>query len=181
MSELYFLEWLRGRKEAIINSDNNLRKALDDALNFQNTERDPQRKSKIMPYIDKYNWKEIEFPAGSKDWKKTEQNNKAIALNVLFVPHNTETRRIAYRSEYNNKCEKQVNLLAITDGTKWHSLALTNLSALLKGMSSNHHEEFYYLNCFNSYTSKNKLKEHEEICNNNHNCRTQIQSGSKKY
>ena len=38
-----------------------------------------------MPYIDKYNWKEREFPAGPKDWKKTEQNNKTIALNVLFV------------------------------------------------------------------------------------------------
>ena len=44
MSELYFLEWLRGRKKAIINGDNNFGKALDDALNFQNTERDPQRK-----------------------------------------------------------------------------------------------------------------------------------------
>ena len=38
MSELYFLEWLRGRKEAIIDDDNNFQKALDDALNFQNTE-----------------------------------------------------------------------------------------------------------------------------------------------
>ena len=37
---------------------------------------------------------------------------------------------------------------------------------MLKGISSNHKEDFYCLNCFNSYTSKNKLKEHEEICNN---------------
>ena len=95
-----------------------------------------------MPYIDKYNWKEIEFPAGPKDWKKIKQNNKTIALNVLFVPHNTETIRVAYRSKYNNKREKQVNLLTFTDCTKWHSLAITNLSALLKGMSSNHHEVF---------------------------------------
>ena len=43
---------------------------------------------------------------------------------------------------------------------------VTNLSELLERNSSNHHGDFYCLNCFNSYTSKNKLKEHEEICNN---------------
>ena len=50
-----------------------------------------------------------------KDCKNFEQNNKKTALNVLFVPHNKKTIRVAYRSEYNNKHEKQVNLLMITD------------------------------------------------------------------
>ena len=132
LSELYFWGWLGRRNEAIINGDNNFQKALDDALNYQNIERDPQRVSQIMPYIDKYYWKRTEFPAEPKDWKKFEQNNKTIALNV-FVPHNTETIRVSYRSEYNNKREKQANLLMITDSTKWHYLAITNLSALLEG------------------------------------------------
>ena len=72
----------------------------------------------------------------------------------------------AYKSKYNHKRKNQVILLIITDGKKWHYLAVTNLSALLQGNSSNHEGDFYCLNCFNSYTSKNKLKEHEEICNN---------------
>ena len=58
-----------------------------------------------------------------------------IALNILFVPHNTETIRVAYRSKYNHTREKQVILLMITDGIKWHYLAVTNLSALLEGNS----------------------------------------------
>ena len=62
----------------------------------------------------------------------------------------------------------------ITDGKKWHYLAITNLSALLQGKSSNHHEDFYCLNCFNSYTTKNKLKEHEEICNNHDSCHIEM-------
>ena len=57
----------------------------------------------------------------------------------------------------------------ITDGKKWHYLAVTNLSALLQTNSSNH-EDLYCLNCFNSYTTKNKLKELEEICNNHDGC-----------
>ena len=52
--------------------------------------------------------------------------------------------------------------------------AVTNLSGLLQGNSLNHQENFCYLNCFNSYISKNKLKEHEEICNNHDSCRIEM-------
>ena len=58
----------------------------------------------------------------------------------------------------------------IGDGKKYYYLAITNLSGLLKGISSNHKEDFYCLNCFNSYTTENKLKEHEVICNKNDSC-----------
>ena len=131
LSELNSLEWLRGKKEAIINGDNDFQNALYDALNYQPIETDPQRISKLKPYVNKYNWEGIEFPAGQKDWTTFEQNNKTIALNILFILHNTETIRVSYRSEYNNKRKKQVILLMITDGKKWHYLAVTNLSALL--------------------------------------------------
>ena len=65
MSELNSLEWLQGKKEAIINNNNNnnnnndnnsnFQNALDDALNHQTIEKDPQRISKLKPYIDKCN------------------------------------------------------------------------------------------------------------------------------
>ena len=81
---------------------------------------------------------------------------------------------VVYKSKYNNKHKKQAILLMIGDGKKYHYLAVTNLSGLLKGISSNHKEDFYCLNCFNSYTTKNKLKEHEEICNNHNSCRIEM-------
>ena len=101
---------------------------MNDALNYQNIETHPERISKLKPYINRYNWEGIEFRAGPKDWIKFEQNNKTIALNILFIQHSTKTR-VAYRSEYNNKCKKQVILLMINDGKKWLYLAITNLSA----------------------------------------------------
>ena len=61
----------------------------------------------------------------------------------------------------------------ISNGKKYY-LAATNLSGLLQGKSSNHYGDFYCLNCFNSYTTKNKLKEHEEICNNHDSCRIEM-------
>ena len=69
---------------------------------------------------------------------------------------------------------KQVILLTINDGKKWHYLPVTNLSALLAKKSSNHDGYFYCLKCFNSYTAKSKLKEHEKICNNHDSCHIEI-------
>ena len=54
------------------------------ALNHQNIENHPERISNIKPFIDQYNWEGIDFPAGIKDWKKFERNNKTIALNILY-------------------------------------------------------------------------------------------------
>ena len=47
LSELNSSRWLRGKKEAIINGYNDFQNALDDALNYQNIEKDPQRISRI--------------------------------------------------------------------------------------------------------------------------------------
>ena len=75
--ELNSLGWLKGKKEAIINNNNNnnnsFQNALDDALNYQIIENNPQRISKLKPYINKYNWEGINFPAGSKEWQKFEK------------------------------------------------------------------------------------------------------------
>ena len=62
----------------------------------------------------------------------------------------------------------------VGDGKKYHYLTVTNLSGLLQGNSSDHRGDFYCLNCFNLYTTKHKLKEHEEICNNHNSCRIEM-------
>ena len=101
LSELNSLGWLRGKKEAIINNDNSFQNALDDALNYQNIKTNPERISKLKPYINKYNWEGINFPAGSKEWQKFEKNN-TIVLNILYVEQFTNKISIVYKSKYND-------------------------------------------------------------------------------
>ena len=60
----------------------------------------------------------------------------------------------AYVSKNNSNCEKQVILLMISNGEKWHYLAVKKLSALLRGITSQHHGDFYCLNCFHSFATK---------------------------
>ena len=67
------------------------------ALNYEQIESHQERLSKIKPFIDKYNWKDINFPSHKKDWKKLESNNKTIALNILYVPYNIKEIRCAYK------------------------------------------------------------------------------------
>ena len=51
----------------------------------------------------------------------------------------------------------------ITDGTTiWHYLAMKNISGLLRGITSNHDGDFYCLNCFHSYRTKENLKNMKE-------------------
>ena len=165
--ELYSSQWLRRKKEVIINADNCFQNALNDALNYQSIKKYPQEISKTRSYISQYNWKDIKFPSGKEDWKKLEQNNKDIALNILFVPHNEEEIRPAYISKYNHKHKNQVILLMITDdGERGHDLAVRSFSALLRGISSSNNGGFYCLNCFHSYNTLNKLQKPERVCNN---------------
>ena len=35
--------------------------------------------------MNKYNWKRINFSSEKGDWKKIEENNVTIALNVLYA------------------------------------------------------------------------------------------------
>ena len=112
--------------------DNNcFQYAIIVALNHQNIDHHPERISKLKPFISNYNWKDIQFPAHSKDWRKFKSNDKTIALNVLYVPYNkrqeasddenenvydgTKYMRPPYTSKYNNKRDIRFNLLMIVD------------------------------------------------------------------
>ena len=68
---------------------------------------------------------------------------------MLFIPHNKKEIELAYKSKYNYKSKTQVILLMITDkNNRWHYLAVKSLPALFRKTTSNHHGDFYCLNCF---------------------------------
>ena len=68
----------------------------------------------------------------------------------------------------------------ITDSKKWHYLAVKRLPALLRGITSNDDGEFYCLNCFHSYRTKNKLKKHEKVCNDHDYCYVEMPNEDNK-
>ena len=111
-------KWLKNKKSTI-NPNNNDYKcfqyAVTLALNLDKINDHPERISKVKPFIEQYNWKDIDFPSTSKDWKKFELNNE-IALSILYVLHNTKKIEVAYKSKHNLTREKQAILLMISNG-----------------------------------------------------------------
>ena len=169
-------KWLKDKKSTINpknNDDNCFQYAVTLALNLDNIDNHPEQISEIKPFINQYNWKDIDFPPTNKDWKKFELNNE-VALNILYTPHNTRKIQVAYKSKNNLTCDKQVILLMITDGEKWHYRTVKNLPGLLRGITSTLKEDFYCLNCFHSYRTRNKLELHKKICENHNYCNVEM-------
>ena len=129
------------------------------ALSYDEMKKNHEKPGRrVKKYTDQYDWSGINFPSHVDDWKKFELNNKSVTLNVLYVPYGEKTIRHAYKSKYNLKRENEIILLMISDGEKWHYSTVRSLSALLKGVTSNHNEDSYCLNCFHSYRTEKALK-----------------------
>ena len=85
---------------------------------------------KYLKKIEKLKRVDIDLSSHQRDWEKFEQENNSIALNVLFVSHNSEEIKLAYKSNY-NKRKNQVILLMINDeANNCYSFAVKNLSEL---------------------------------------------------
>ena len=94
------------------------------ALNYGEIELDPERISNIKTFINKYNWRGINFPSEIDGWKTFEKNNLTVALNILYI----KEKEIypAHISKHNSTCENQIILLMILNEEKegWHYLAI---------------------------------------------------------
>ena len=96
------------------------------------------------------------------------------------MPHNPAEIRHAYKPKYNLKRENQVFLLMITDGEKWHYLAVKKLSPLFRGLTSKHDGDFYWLNCFHSIRKEKNLNKHKNVCKNHDYCYVEMPKKDNK-
>ena len=67
-----------------------------------------------------------------------------------------------------------------TTSNNWHYPTVKSMSGLLRGITSNHKGDFYYLNCFHSHTTKKKLKKHQGICKNHDFCNLKMPNENNK-
>ena len=84
-------EWIANKKCTInpknINDNNCFSYSIVAALNHQKIPNHPERINNLKPFMDNYNWNDLEFPAGHKDYFAFEKNNSSIALNILYIPY----------------------------------------------------------------------------------------------
>ena len=168
------------------------------ALYHKEIENHTERISnKLIDYANKLDWNGIDFPASAPDYKRFEINTEEIALNVLFVPFNEkedeegpENMNIQpeYISKFNFTRKKQIVLLKISNGDRWHFLALKSeqeensdcmkptksFSRLMRDISSNVHGNHYCFGCFHSFRCKSTLEKHTELCKDHDFCKIKL-------
>ena len=59
-------------------------------------------------------------------------------------------------------------------------LGVKKLLALLRGITSKHHGDFYCLNCLHSFAAENKRESHEKVFKNKDFCNIEIPSEDTK-
>ena len=93
-------------------------------LNYNNI------KEKELKKLLKFRRVDTDFSSHQRYWENFEQENNSIAINVLFVSHNSEEIKLAYKSSY-NKRKNQVILLMINDeANNCYYFAIKKLSEL---------------------------------------------------
>ena len=71
-------------------------------------------KEKELKKILKFKRVDTDFSSYQRDWEEFEQENTSTSLNILFLSHNSEEVKLAYKSSYNMR-KNQVILSMIND------------------------------------------------------------------
>ena len=144
-------EWIE-KKKATINPQNTKDNccfvySIAASLHRHDIDNHPERNNKLKPFISNYNWKDITYLSGQKDWKTFERNNKDIALNIFSAQSTEKKINLIRRSEHNHKRQHIVDLLMITDNqNNWHHLTIKSMKRLTTGIASSHHGDFFCRN-----------------------------------
>ena len=70
---------------------------------FQKIVRLIRLKKKDLKKLLKFKRVDTDFSSHQRCQEEFEQNDTSIALNILFVPHNSEEIKFAYKSNYNER------------------------------------------------------------------------------
>ena len=88
-SSIDYPDWIKNKKETInpINKKDNkcFQYFVTVALDHEEIGKHSERIIKNKTFIHKYNWEGINCPSEKDDWKKVENYNLTIALNVLYA------------------------------------------------------------------------------------------------
>ena len=104
------IEYLNNATENPINDDDKcFQSAATVAIDHEEIGANSQRIPKIKLFINKYNWKGINYPSGKNGWKKFEKNNPTIILNVRHVRKMNIYPAYILKNNLNHK--KQIILL----------------------------------------------------------------------
>ncbi|XP_044742351.1 uncharacterized protein LOC123304854 [Chrysoperla carnea] len=114
-----------------------------------------------------YDFRGVDFPVKLKDIPKIEKNND-FSVNVYGLSDSNLVNGPLYFTK--EKKEKHINLLMISDDTKFHYCLIRNLSRLCSSQKSNHGKAKIFCDrCLQHFNERQKYNDHLELCENINN------------
>ena len=112
----------------------------------------------IKPYVNNFNWENINFPPTQQDYQNFEINNDLIALNILQI-NNKQKISHYYKSQYNKTRENKIILLMIAYNNKQHYIFVKKFNTLFKN-AKNHNTNYFCINCLKRFITKLGIEKH---------------------
>ena len=120
-SYIVSLNWIASKK-ATINLNNE--KDIIPGLNYNII------KEKELKKLLNFKRVNIDFSSQQRYWENFKQENNSIAINHLFVSHNSEEIKLAYQSNYNKRKNQGILLMINDEAIKYYYFAIKDLSEL---------------------------------------------------
>ena len=94
-----------------------------------------------------------------------------ILVNLLVV----EDRDIYICRKPNYRCDREINLMLISEGDRWHYTAIKSLSRLLTSRNTKHKcKQYFCTKCLQGFTLESSRDEHYEYCVDNKDVRVEM-------
>ena len=125
--------------------------------------------SNLRKFTNNYDWYGLKFPVSIKDINIFEMNND-ISVNVLSV----EDKDI-YICRKDCRASREINLMLISEGDRWHYTVIKSLSRLLASKNSKHaHKQYFCNNCLQVFAQELSRDQHYSYCINNEMVRVEM-------
>ena len=125
----------------------------------------------LRKFTDNYDWSGLKFPVSIKDIG-TFETKTDVSVNVLVVEDREIyiCRKSNYRLEIvpGHRSDREINLLPISKGDRWHYTAIKSLSRLLTTSNTKHKcKQYFGTNCLQGFTQESSRDEHYGYCIDN--------------
>ena len=153
---------LRNSKKGLINMKNEDNECFRwcHIRHINPQEKYPQRIKKIdKQYVEKLDYKNIEFPVNVKHYNKIEKQN-SININV-FGYENKQPYPIYVSKE---KYEDHMELLLVTEKENKHYVLIKDFNRFMYNQTKHEHRKHFCMNCLQCFSSDRVLSSHRDIC-----------------
>ena len=115
-------DWIASKKATINPKNEKYNKCfqwlISAGLNYNNI------KEKELEKLLKFRRVDTDFWSHQRDWENFEHETNSIALNILFVPHNSEEIKLDYKSIYNKRKIQVIWLIINDEANKYYYFAI---------------------------------------------------------